>query len=135
MKTTLPSDPVMAAFELSTLANSAAIELDNYCVGKNIGLEYTKELARIFRTYQPKDGDYSLYGSFPYNPPLANTVRQGSDKEIRHITELPLEMKLLTMELDNPTKNMNTAEMLRDVLVTFSKECMNHAYRYGQKVA
>lgn len=106
---------------LSELALNGALEVDNYVLGRGEGFAHVQELTEILGKYQLKDTDTSLTEpNFPYMP-LWRAVRKNSDKEIRWMSELALEMRLLRSELEEiPTSKK--LEELRDVLNDFSRE-------------
>ena len=72
-----------------------------------------------------KDTDTALTEpNFPYLP-LWRAVRRNSDKDIRWMSELALEMRLLRSELGDVPANSKKLEELHSLLCDFSREFSN----------
>ena len=116
---------------LSELALRGAIEVDNYLIGRNHDFSHVQEFAGILEKYQLQDTDTVLTEPhFPYLP-LWRAVRKNSDKEIRHYSELALEMRLLRYELKDVPANSKRLEELRSLLCNFSREFSNEQHQYN----
>jgi len=110
---------------LSKLFLWGAIEIDNYLLGRNYDFNHVRELAGILEKYQLKDTDTALTEpNFPYLP-LWRAVRRNSDKDIRWMSELALEMRLLRSELGDVPANSKKLEELHSLLCDFSREFSN----------
>src|SRR3989338_4107524 len=115
---------------LSELSLHGAIEIDNYVLGRNHDFSHVQELAGILEKYQLKDTDNALTEPhFPYLP-LWRAVRKNSDKDIRWMSELALEMRLLRSELGDVPANSKRLEELRSLLCDFSREFSNEQHQY-----
>src|SRR3989338_4231329 len=115
---------------LSLLALDGAIEIDNYLLKRNHDFGQVQELAGILEKYQLKDIDTALTEpNFPYLT-LWRAVIKNSDKNIRHISELALEMRLLRSELEVVPANSKRLEELRSLLCNFSRECSKEQEQY-----
>src|SRR3989344_1774685 len=106
---------------LSRLSQDVAIEVEMHRLGKNDDFSNTRELLGILEKYQLKDTDTFL--TAPHFPYLAlwDALRKNSEKELRYIYELALEMRLLRNELKD-IPNPKKLEQTRTVLVDLSKE-------------
>jgi len=119
---------------LSELTLHGATEVDNYILGRNHNFSHVQELAVILRKYQLKDTDTALTGPhFPYLP-LWRAIRKNSDKDIRRMSELALEMKLLRSELEDIPVNSKRLEELRSLLCDLSREFFNEQHNYPQQL-
>ncbi len=110
---------------LSRLSQDAAIEVEMYRLGKNDDFSNTRELLRILEKYQLKDTD--TFRTSPHFPYLAlwDALRKKSEKELRHISDLALEMRLLRNELED-INNPKKIEQNRAILVDLSREFFRH---------
>ena len=116
---------------LSKLALSAAIEVDNYLLGRNHDFSSVHELAGILGKYQLQDTDTALTEPhFPYLP-LWRAVRENSVKNIRYNSELALEMRLLRLELEDIPTNTQKSKELRSLLCDISREFSYEQNRYN----
>ena len=119
----------------------AAIDLDNYYAGRNSNLntaeDTVKELTNMLQKYQLKDTDNCSINDFiDFYEPLSKAIRKNSDKEIKNISELALEMRLLRSELENIKPNQKRSEDLVSFLCDLSSEFMkmNH-YKLQYRLA
>jgi len=116
---------------LSELSLHGAIEIDNHLLGRNHDFSHVQELAGILEKYQLKDTDTALTElHFPYLP-LWKAVRKNSDKDIRWMSELALEMRLLRSELKDVPTNSKRLEELSSLLCDLSREFSNEQYQYN----
>lgn len=116
---------------LSKLALRGAIEIDNFLLGRNHDFSHVQEFAEILEEYQLKDTDTAINEpNFPYLP-LWMAVRKNSDKDIRKMQELALEMRLLRFELEdvpaNSKKLKEFRSFLNDLSIEFSNEHQNYS--------
>lgn len=86
--------------ELSELTCEVATELDNYLLQRGQGFSALDE----FRDYLGKnlissDSTYLDPVCTPFHLDLAKAMRENSQKEVRHMSELALEMRLLYNDL------------------------------------
>jgi len=114
---------------LSQLALRGAIEVDNHLLGRSQNFSHVQELVGILEKYQLKDTDTALTEPiFPYLP-ILRVIRKSSDKNLRWMSELALEMRLLRSELGDIPDNSKRLEELRSLLCDFSKEFFNEQYQ------
>jgi len=115
------------------LTAEAAVDLILYSNDQSRDLSIVQKLANFMKKYQLKDNEQinpSLYCCF-YGP-LINAIKKNSDKEIRSIPELALEMKLLTFELENVSIQPNkTLEDLSSFLCDFTQELIKTDQLYN----
>ena len=117
-----PQKLEVSSWYLSELSLHAALEIDNYLIGRNRDFSHTRELTQILGMYRLYDTDTALtVSSFPYLP-LWRVVKQNSEKEIKQYSELALEMKLLQSELHDVPTNSPQLPTLRSFLVDLSRE-------------
>ena len=110
---------------LSKLALQGAIEIDNFLLGRNHDFSHVQEFAGILEEYQLKDTDTAFNEpNFPYLP-LWMAVRKNSDKDIRKMPELALEMRLFRFELKDVPSNSDKLKELRSFLSDLSREFFN----------
>lgn len=120
---------------LSQLAGYGAREVNDYLLGKNQSFEHVQELAGILEKYQLKDTDTILtLSQFPY-PYIWDAVRKKSDKELRWISELALEMRLLRYELNDIPNNSQKLKELCSLLCDISNDFLNERYEYRHYLA
>lgn len=101
---------------LTDLVSFAEREVNNCLFDGIYDFSKTKELGRILEEYQLRDDNTSPSGSFPYFS-FWRVVRKDSNKIIRNIPELALEMRLLRYEIDNAQdSSTERLELLRSVL-------------------
>ena len=113
-----------SSWYLAELALHGAIEIDNHILGRNHDFCHIQELAEILGKYQLKDTDTALTEpNFPYLP-FWRAFRKNSEKDIRWLSELALEMRLLRPEL-NDISNSKRLEELRNLLCSLSSELSN----------
>lgn len=124
-----------ASWYLAELSLRAAVDIDNHLTKKASDFSNVQELAEILKKYQLKDTDGPLaMFCFPYLP-FWRAVKKGSEKELRWVSELALEMRLLRYEIDDIPINYEMLEELRSLLCNLSKEfsvdqCyQDHPYR------
>lgn len=91
---------MMDYYALSELTCEVATELDNYLLQRGQGFSALDK----FRDYLRKNliSDNSTYLDpicTPFHVDLANALREKSGKEIKHMSELALEMRLLYNDL------------------------------------
>jgi hypothetical protein len=115
------------------LTTEAAIDLILYSNGQIRDLSIVQKLASFMKKYQLKDNEQinpSLHCCF-YGP-LINAINKNSNKEIRLISELALEMRLLTCELENVSIQPNkTLEDLSSFLCDFTQELIKADQLYN----
>ena len=117
---------------LSNLAVHSALEVDNFLLRGKKDFGHTNELREILSKYQLSDTDKNLT-RFPYDS-LWKAIIKNSDKEIRKIPELALEMRLLRYELSDipnlPEERLkNLIYLLCDLSKEFSSEYFSkHSY-------
>jgi len=121
---------------LAELSNHAAIEIDNYLKKKKTGLSSVKEFTKIIQDNLISDSDTFLtMPDFPYLA-LAKAMRKDSNKEIRYVSELALEMRLFYSELsDLEGLSKDRLENLRNFCVEASKSFLAERLDYLRKVA
>jgi hypothetical protein len=116
---------------LSKLALHGAIEIGKYLLEGNHDFSHVQELAGILERHQLEDTDTaSTAHHFPYFP-LWKAVRDKSNKNIRLMSELALEMRLLRSELGDVPANSKRLEELYSLLCDLSREFSNEQYRYN----
>jgi hypothetical protein len=108
---------------LSELADMGVIEIDSYLFNnKNNDFSNVQELAGILKKSQLKDTDNDYASSvFPYHP-FWKAIKKNSDKDIKHFSELALEMRLLRSELNDIPSNPEKLKELRSALNELSRE-------------
>ena len=111
---------------LSELTSRASIEIDTFICGKNIGFNHVKEFAEILEEYQLKDTDKSLV-KFPYMA-FWKGIKKNSDKTIRYISDLALEMNLFKNEIKNISSNPEKLKELCFGLCNLSREFSNELH-------
>lgn len=117
---------------IERLSLDSAIEIDNYLLGRNLAFLRTKELAGVLDRHQLSDNTVMLFSSFPYQA-LIRAIDVNSEKRLQSISDLVLEMKLLTYELrDVPYSHQERLEELRSFLVKFSRECSHEMVEYRE---
>lgn len=120
---------------LTRLTLEAATELDNYLLNRNYDFSHVQEFAGILKEYQLKDSDSALTGpNFPYLP-LWRIFRENSEKEIRQMSELALEMRLFRYELEDVQFNFKRLKKLRSLLCSLSREFSIEEQRYNPHLA
>jgi len=122
---------------LSELSICGALEIENYISDRNNDFSHVQELAGILEKYKLQDTDTAVTSShFPYLS-LRRAVRKNSDKDIRHYSELALEMGLLKSELRDVPVNSKRLEDLCSLLCDFSREFFDerHQYSYYRRLA
>ena len=119
---------------LAELTSHAAIEIDNLLLGRKGDFSSIERFARVLKKYQSKDVD-TILTDFLYIP-LWKAMKMYSQKEIRHTSELVLEIKILQSEISK-IKNLpkKRLENLRDFCVKASKEFQIKGNDYLRKVA
>lgn len=116
-----PESLEKTSFYLRELASRSAIEVDNFSLRGKKEFSHTNELGEILGKYQLKDSDKYI-NNFPYMP-LWKAIIKNSEKEIREISELALEMRLLRYELNEiPNLPKKRLEELTHFLCDLSKE-------------
>lgn len=121
------------------LTAEAAIDLILYRNGESRNLSVIQKLASFMKKYQLEDNKQinpSLYCCF--YAPLINAIKKNSNKEIRSIPELALEMRLLICELEKVL--VQPSETLGDLsyfLCDFTQELIkaDQLYNPGRLVA
>lgn len=114
-----------ASWYLADIASRGAVEISNHLIRQENNFSHVGELTEILTKYQPKDGD--TFVTAPRFPYLAvwEAVRKDSDKEVRRISDLALEMRLLAAELGDIPQNPENSEKLMHVLVDLSREFLS----------
>jgi hypothetical protein len=127
----------MKYLDLAIKLSEFAIDLDNYYAGRNSNLNTVKEVTEMLQKYQLKDTDRCPMGDFAdFYEPLWKAMRKNSYKEIKYISELGLEMRLLRYELENISTNQKRSEELTSFLCNLSSEFMKMShYRRQYRLA
>ncbi|MEK6904595.1 MAG: hypothetical protein AABW87_03305 [Nanoarchaeota archaeon] len=114
-----PKSLERSSWYLAELSVGVALEIDRFARGRNNNFSHTEELADILGGYQSEGEDTP--SGFPYWP-LVRTIR-ASNKNIRTVSELTLEVRSLKEELESvqhlPKKRL---EYLRNFMVELSKQ-------------
>jgi hypothetical protein len=113
---------------LSELALRGATEIDNYLIERDNDFSHVQELAEILRKYELKNTDtFFTAPRFPYTS-FWKVIKKDSNKEIRTLPELALEMKLLRSELETVPKNSERLKEIISFLCDCSQEFSNEWY-------
>lgn len=118
----------MIEFPDEYLLSEAAIDLDNYQNGRSTDLDSVKKVVGFLKKYQLKDTDkivdnIGMHSFIHFYLPLRNAVMKDTNKTIiSNTSELALEMRLLTSELEDINPDSITLSSLVSFLVDFSKE-------------
>ena len=116
-------------YGITKVSIHAALEIDNYLIGRNNNFDSVKSLTKLFEEnsikspYTVRDGS----GSLGFYLMLKEVFEKDSDKEINHVSELALEMKLLQSEFNFiPNLSKEKLEYLRSVCLDLSKISRNY---------
>ncbi|MFA4887910.1 MAG: hypothetical protein WC595_06890 [Candidatus Nanoarchaeia archaeon] len=115
---------------LREIASGAALEVDNYSLGREDNLAHVEEVGRILERHQLTGETIPLGAGFPYLP-LVKALTADSKKEMKKVAEVGLEMRLFRAELAQVRSSEHLPE-LRAALVALSKEMRFEANRYSR---
>lgn len=117
---------------LASMACNAAIDIDNYIRGSETDFSGVREFTEIIGENLIRDSDSDkITGGFPYLA-LAEAMRKNSDKEIKYVSELALEMRFFYSELSD-LENLSEERLksLRSFCVKTSDEILTeHELNY-----
>lgn len=109
---------------LSALALDASFEVDSIS-REEIEFEHLNGFVEVLKKYQLSDdtnGNDIMRSRFQYFA-LTDAMKKNSDKELRHFSEIALEMKLLTMELESVSSGAGNPKKvlgyLNDITASF----------------
>ena len=129
----------MNTLDFALKLSEAAIDLDRYIRRADHDLGNIKEIANLLEKYQLKDADKSFTRNFTsFYEPLWNAMKKDSCKELRYVSEIALEMRLLRSELENIPNNHKRLEELSSFLCCLSSEFLkaeNYQRRQYRMVA
>lgn len=116
---------------LSQLTLRGATEIDNFMLNKGKEFDHVQEFAGILERHQLRE-NHLLSSQFQFlYPCMWSVMRYSSDKELRFVPELALEMRLLRSELQDVAKlQPKKLAELRSLLLDFSEEFRYEIDRY-----
>src|SRR3989338_9735685 len=121
---------------LNVLFNHAAVEIGHYIREGKGDFTYVNEFTDLIKEHIPKDDEFTSLTKtkFPYWA-LCVGIEYGSNKKLKEVAELSLQMRLLSSELSTIEElSKERLENLRDFICNFNNQILPKTSMYRHRL-